>query len=142
TAEGHAEVIQGSSSLKADSLRYERESQRLFARGHVVFNDKGSVMLGETLQYDLKAESGTVTNALGYNAPWIFTGTEWLKSEDYYIGHGASFTSCDLVDPHYHFRSKSVHMVPNEHFWAWSNLAYADDLPVFYSPFIYRSLAK
>src|SRR5262249_40960825 len=63
------------------------------------------------------------------------------KDQDYYIGRNASFTSCDLVDPHYHLRSSRVHMVPNEHFWAWNNVAYADTLPVFYSPFIYKSLA-
>jgi lipopolysaccharide export system protein LptA len=142
TADGHTIVIQGSSTLKADSMRYERSTGRLFARGHVYLNDKGAILIGESMQYDMKAESGTVTNALGYSSPWLFSGTEWQKVQDYYIGRNASFTSCDLVDPHYHLKSSRVHMVPNEYFWAWNNLAYADTVPVFYSPFMFRSLGK
>ena len=46
TAEGHSIVVQGSSTLKADHLRYERESQRLFARGHV-FQQRARARLGE-----------------------------------------------------------------------------------------------
>jgi hypothetical protein len=142
TAEGHVVVVQTSSTLKADFMQYDRQSQRLFARGHVVMDDKGQVMLGETMTYDLHQESGTVTNALGYGAPWIFSGTVWQKDQDYYIGRNSAFTSCDLVDPHYHLKSSRVHMVPNRYFWAWNNVAYADTAPVFYSPFMYRSLEK
>jgi len=142
TAEGHAVVIQGTSTLKADHLRYDRADQRLYAQGHVLLDDNGSVLLGDTLNYDLRSESGTVTSALGFQSPWIYSGAAWQKEMDYYIGHQMSFTSCDLADPHYHLRSSSVHLVPDVHFWAWNNIGYLDTLPVFYSPFMYKNLAK
>src|SRR5258708_10248932 len=47
-AEGHAVVIQGTSTLKADWLRYERETQRFLARGHVFLTDQCTVLLRDT----------------------------------------------------------------------------------------------
>jgi hypothetical protein len=142
SAEGHVVVIQGTSTLKADSMRYERANQRLLARGHVIATDKGATLIGESMEYDLLQESGTVVGAMGYQSPWIFSGATWEKQLDYFSGHDVSFTSCDLADPHYHVRSRSVHLVPDNYFWAWNNVAYADTVPVFYSPFLYKSLEK
>jgi hypothetical protein len=142
TADGHVVVIQGTSTLKADHMRYERLDKRLLAQGHVLLDDNGGVMLGDALDYDLAQQKGFMTNALGFQKPWLFTAESWDKHFDYYVGREASFTSCDLVDPHYHIRSSRVHLVPGDHFWAWNNVGYADTLPVFYSPFIYKNLAK
>ena len=141
TATGHAVVVQDSSTLKADTLRYDRVRRRLFAQGHVFLSDKGSMMMGDTLDYDLLAESGTVTNALGVHSPWTFSGAAWQKQQDHLAGRDVSFTSCDLPDPHYRIRSSRIHLLPDRHFWAWNNLAYTDTLPMFYSPFVYKSLA-
>src|SRR4029077_3357789 len=142
TADGHVVVVQGTSTLKADHMRYERVEKRLYAQGHVLLNDNGSVMLGDTLDYDLLQQKGVVTGALGYQQPWLFSGASWEKQMDYYVGRQVSVTSCDLVDPHYHIRSSRVHLVPDEHFLAWNNIGYADTVPVFYSPFIYKNLGK
>ena len=142
TADGHVVVVQGTDTLKADHMRYERVQKRLFAQGHVILNDNGSILLGETMDYDLVKQKGFVSGALGFQQPWIFSAESWEKQLDYYVGRQVSLTSCDLIDPHYHIRSSRVHLVPDEYFWAWNNVGYADTLPVFYSPFIYRNLAK
>ena len=74
TAEGHVVVTQGSATLKADWMRYEQGTQRLFARDHVFLSEQGGAMFGDSLVYDLQAESGhgVVTNgALGYAKPWL-----------------------------------------------------------------------
>jgi hypothetical protein len=142
TAEGHVTVVQGTSTLKADFLRYERTAKRLLAKGHVNLTEDGATLLGDSMEYDLVAEKGTVTSALGYKSPWMFTGDSWEKELDHLVGSQIAFTSCELEQPHYRIRSHRVHLVPNQHFWAWNNVAYADRLPVFYSPFLYRNLAK
>ena len=76
------------------------------------------------------------------NPGWIFRSAAWHKNLDYFVGRDMSFTSCDLAHPHYHVRSHSIHLVPGQYFWAWNNVAYADTVPVFYSPFIYKNLEK
>ena len=38
--------------------------------------------------------------------------------------------------------SSRVHFIPDRIFWAWNNVLYVDQKPVFYSPFLYRNLDK
>src|SRR5262249_15645365 len=90
--------------------------------------------------YDLVAEKGIVLGGKGYGSPWLFQGGSWEKNKDYYVGRHASFTSCELIDPHYHIRSSRVHLIPERQFWAWNNVFYLDNKPIFYSPFVYKSL--
>ncbi|MFA5974958.1 MAG: hypothetical protein WC859_02180 [Elusimicrobiota bacterium] len=142
TAEGHVVVVQTSSTLSADFLRYDRVHQRLQARGHVILREKDSLLAGDVMDYDLMSEKGTTSNAIGYGSPWLFQGANWEKDKDYYAGRQTAFTSCELIDPHYHLRSSRVHLVPDRLFWAWNNIAYADQVPVMYSPFVYKYLDK
>jgi hypothetical protein len=140
TARGHVVIVQSSSTLNADLVRYDRVHRRLIARGRVVLHEKEGMMLGDQMDYDLAAEKGVVLGGKGYASSWYFQGASWEKHEDYYIGRNASFTSCDLIDPHYHIRSARVHVIPDKLFWAWSNVFYIDTHPVFYSPFLYHNL--
>jgi lipopolysaccharide export system protein LptA len=142
TAEGNVHIVQSSSSLTADYIQLDRATQRLLAKGHVILREKGSILSGDLLDYDLRAEKGTMHNGKGFTSPWFFQGTSWERERDYYIGRNAAFTSCDLADPHFHMRSVRVHVVPDRLFWAWGNKVYADKLPVFYSPFLYKDLSK
>src|SRR5437879_46342 len=142
TAEGHVVVVQTSSTLHADLVRYDRLHKRLVARGKVSLHEKNEILLGDQLDYDLEMEKGTVLGGKGYGSPWFFQGASWEKNQDYYIARNASFTSCDLIDPHYHIRSSRVHLVPDRFFWAWNNIFYVDTHPFFYSPFIYKNLAQ
>src|SRR5260370_36048069 len=92
------------------------------------------------MEYDLDLEKGVVLGGKAYGSPWLFQGASWEKNKDYYIGRNASFTSCDLIDPHYHIKSSRVHLIPDKLFWAWNNVFYVDQMPVMYSPFMYKHL--
>ncbi len=140
TAQGHVVVVQSSSTLNADLVRYDRVHKQMIARGKVVLREKGNIFLGEQLDYDLEQEKGLILGAKAYGSPWLFQGASWEKNKDYYIGRHASFTSCDLIDPHYHIRSSRVHLIPDRLFWAWNNVFYVDKHPIFYTPFLYKAL--
>jgi lipopolysaccharide export system protein LptA len=142
TAQGHVVIVQSSSTLTADLVRYDRLHKHLIARGNVVLRENGGVMLGDQMDYDLDLQKGIVLGGKGTSSSWFFQGTSWEKNEDYYIGRNASFTSCDLIDPHYHIRSSRVHLIPDRLFWAWNNVFYSDDHAVFYTPFMYKYLDK
>jgi hypothetical protein len=94
------------------------------------------------MDYDLVQEKGIMLGGKGTSSTWFFQGSSWEKNEDYYIGRNASFTSCDLIDPHYHIRTSRVHLIPDRLFWSWNNVFYIDNKPVFYSPFMYKYLDK
>src|SRR5258706_621609 len=140
TAEGHVVVVQSSSTLNADVVRYDKLHKHLIGRGNVILREKGGIMLGDQMDYDLEQERGIVLGGKGYGSPWLFQGASWEKNKDYYVGRNASFTSCDLIDPHYHIRSSLIHLIPDRLFWAWNNVFYLDTHPIFYSPFLYKAL--
>jgi lipopolysaccharide export system protein LptA len=142
TARGHVVIVQSSSTLNADVVRYDRRHRRLLARGRVILRENNNVMLGDQMDYDLVQEKGIVLGGKGTSSSWFFQGASWEKNEDYYIGRNASFTSCDLIDPHYHIRTSRVHLIPDRLFWSWNNVFYVDDKPVFYTPFMYKYLDK
>jgi lipopolysaccharide export system protein LptA len=141
-AEGHVTVIQGSATLTADQLDYYREQNEITARGNAILKEKGSMLIGDEIQYSLKDEKGYAIGGKGYQTGWRFQGESWDKKQGYLFGRNASFTSCDLLDPHYHLQSSRVHLVPDQYFWSWNNIGYVDTIPVFYSPFMYKSLGK
>ncbi len=141
-AEGHVVVLQGSSTLHADHLRYDRQNKRLFARGSVLLRDQGAMLVGDIMNYDLELQKGDVQGGKGFGSPWYFQGAQWEKNLDYMLGRQTSFTTCDLIDPHYHIRASRVHLIPDKIFWAWNNTFYTDDMPMFYSPFMYKYLGN
>ena len=140
TARGHVVIVQSSSTLNADVVRYDRLHRRLIARGNVILRESEGVMIGDQLDYDLEKEKGVVLGGKGYSSSWFFQGGSWDKNKDYYIARNASFTSCDLIDPHYHIKSSRVHLIPDQLFWSWNNVFYVDNLPVMYTPFMYKYL--
>ena len=139
-AEGHVVVIQGSSTLKADYLHFDRLNRRLLGRGNVIVRENNGLLTGEHLDYDLATETANLDDPKAYAAPWFFQGGTWEKRNDYYVGRDGSFTSCELPDVHYFFRAKRIHYVPNERFWAWSTWMHVDGLPVLYMPFVQKPL--
>ncbi len=139
TAEGHVVVVQGSSTLHADLVLYDRINKRMNARGNVVIRDKGGLLMGDIMDYDMAKESIAVDGGRGFGSPWYFQGANWEKRLDYLVGKRMSFTTCDLIDPHYHIRASRVKLIPDKIFWAWNNVFYDDTYPVFYTPFLYKS---
>ncbi|MDE2490318.1 MAG: LPS-assembly protein LptD [Elusimicrobia bacterium] len=53
---------------------------------------------------------------------------------------GADFTSCDRVPPDYHFHASEVRVVPGKRMTARNALFYLGPVPLFYTPFLYKSL--
>jgi hypothetical protein len=139
TAVGNVTVVQGSSTLQADRVLYNKTHKRLHGEGNVILRDKGSFLMGEVLDYDLVLEKAFLEGGKGFGSPWYFQGSAWEKAQDYFRGRDASFTTCMLPDAHYHVRSSRVHLIPDRMFWAWNNVFYVDNAPAFYTPFLYKS---
>ncbi|MGB7542345.1 MAG: LPS-assembly protein LptD, partial [Burkholderiales bacterium] len=58
TAEGNAEVRKGSTSIKADMLKYYNENEDVDARGNVRIDRAGDVLTGPALRYRMKDSTG------------------------------------------------------------------------------------
>ncbi|MGH7562849.1 MAG: LPS-assembly protein LptD, partial [Gemmatimonadota bacterium] len=132
---GEASVSQGPSALAGDSLYYNRETGIVATFGASVLTEGDSKTEGVDLQYDLDRRSGRLGTGTTFYAPWILDGTDMQKIGDRtYVVDEGHFTTCDLPDPHYTFRSDEIKLRQEDVIVAAPVVLYFSDIPVFYLP--------
>ena len=107
------------------------------------------VALGR-LDYDLRRREGLATGVATqaeHGETWFVHGDQvGFRSERGGTGRaafyalGGSFTSCELKEPHYHFRADRVKVVPGKRLVARSAVLHVGGVPVLWLPFIFQDL--
>lgn len=142
--EGHAFVKESSWTVRADQLTLYLEQKRADAFGNLQMEDGTSLAFGEAGDFDFEKKKGTLEDATAGFAPWRVHGEHARMDPDHWVSFtGADFTSCNLdVDPHYHFHSSSLHVLPHQWMYALNTIFYLRRVPVFYVPFFWKSLRR
>lgn len=140
---GDATVSRGPSALAADSLYFDRTSDVVATFGASILTEAGSKTEGIDLQYDLERRSGRLGTGTTVYAPWILEGTGMQKIGDrtYVVGEG-HFTTCDLPEPHYTFRSDEIKLRQNDVIVAAPVVLRFSDIPVFYLPWYVEPVTR
>ncbi len=132
---GDASVSRGPSALAADSLYFDRTTDVVATFGASVLTEGGSKTEGVDLQYDLERRSGRLGTGTTFYSPWILDGTDMQKIGDRtYVVDKGHFTTCDLPEPHYTFRSDEIKLRQEDVIVAAPVILYFSDIPVFYLP--------
>ena len=150
-----AAIERDQSVLVSDTVVYVDSTQRLFARGDtIVLRDptQGSDVISRgRLEYDIAARSGVITDfrtSVTEGEQWyVGGGTSRVVLADsargretaFYV-HGGRITSCDLVEPHYHFKAQQIKVVAKNIMVARPAVLYVADVPVMWLPFIFQDL--
>jgi LPS-assembly protein len=98
SATGNVVVTKGQTTLSADTISVNRDTNTLNARGDVELKDPLGQIEAEALQMEMENETGVITNGtvtLPRNQ-YVLTGKELRKSygQTYHVEDGA-FTTCD-----------------------------------------------
>jgi LPS-assembly protein len=98
SATGNVVVTKGQTTLSADTISVNRDTNTLKARGHVDLKDSLGQVEAEALEIEMENETGAITNGtvtLPRNQ-YILTGKMLKKSygQTYHIENGA-FTTCE-----------------------------------------------
>ena len=140
---GEASVRRGPSALAADSLYFNRETDVVATFGASVLTEGDSKTEGVDLQYDLERRSGRLGTGTTTYAPWILDGTDMEKIGDRtYVVDEGHFTTCDLPDPHYTFRSDEIKLRQEDVIVASPVVLYFSDIPVFYLPWYVEPVTR
>ncbi len=133
---GDAELKYQDSSLGADEITYDMEKESLTASGETYLKDKSGEIYGQKMEYSLKEEKGIISDARTQHEEWYFTGEKISKigDEDLY-GKDSRFTTCDLEEPHYHFRCRKLKLKIGDKVIARPIIFYVRDIPFFIFPF-------
>ena len=106
-------------------------------KGLPVLSDHGDIMYGFKLLYNFKSEKGRIIRGrTDYDSGYYFGESMKKVGEDViYISHGR-FTSCDRKDdPHFHFSSRRIKVIPKDRVIAKPVILYFGNVPVAIIPF-------
>ena len=93
-------------ALRAPEVLFDVEKQVLEARGNPQLEDRGDTLRGKALSYDLESRRGTVFGArTRYQSGWYSGDRIRRLGDDVLDVGGARYSTCNLDDPHYAFRS-------------------------------------
>jgi Tat protein translocase TatC len=132
--------------LEADSIRYHEASCQLNAVGEPHLFDKGTVLVGDAMDYDTCVRRGTVRDALtNFNQGGV---TWYMRSRGTSVDSGstrvyaksANFTSDPQPVPDYHFAAGQVKWINKRTMIARPAVLYVRDVPIMWLPFIFQDI--
>jgi LPS-assembly protein len=144
--------------LTADEIDYNEESGDAEARGHVRYErfSDGQIILCDKAEYNLNDEKGKFYQISGtspakiearpgllttHNA-FYFQGEHAEREKDRYLLYSGYFTDCQLPKPWWIVRSPKFDVIPEDRAIARNAIFYLKGIPIFYTPFFYKSLKK
>ena len=93
-------------TLRAPEVLFDVREQVLEARGNPQLEDRGDTLRGRALAYDLDTRRGIVYGArTRYQSGWYSGDRIRRLGDDVLDVRGASYSTCNLLEPHYAFRS-------------------------------------
>ncbi len=155
---GHAEVEGSDSTLSADELDYDSDTGDVEARGNVIFHqyERDEEVHADRADYNVDDETGKFYNVRGWsrtridarpgvltsNNPLYFQG-EWAERlQEKYILHHGMVTNCKLPNPWWTLRGPTFDIIPNDRAIAHKSVFRLKGVPLFYTPYFYKSLER
>lgn len=147
-ARGAVEFIYRDIRVRADQLQFDVSKNILQAEGNVVFSDQDQELRSESLTYNLDKEEGSFgKTSMAYTGPAMkgkiyVKGQELTSNPKSVIMKEASFTTCDLPNPHYHLEARQVKIYPNDRIEARNVSYWEGKWRLFVWPFLIISIKE
>lgn len=132
------------STMTAKGQDFWIDNARRTARSDKPFfiEDGFSAVYGQYGSVDFNKRTGLLHDAVTGSGDWRIRSRRAQLGTDRLVRYwGAEFTSCDQVPPDYRFRASSIKVVPKKYLFARNTIFYLGKVPVFYTPFFYKSLS-
>lgn len=141
--EGDAEVESVDFTLQARTIRFDSRDDYLDARGEPVLIDQGDKLYGELMEYAIDEKVGLVHEGATRYGDGFYTGDRLKKkSDDRIHAFACGYTTCDLDDPHFHFRVDRMTIKTKDKIVGAPVRFYLGDIPLFYLPFLFNDLKR
>jgi LPS-assembly protein len=128
--------------LTADRGQFNERSGDLLVEGSVTLQRDTQIWRGERLLYNLY--SRTLQSADFRTGRWpVFAAGQGLHldlTNQIYTATNAYITSDDIAEPGFRIRARRLKIAPGRYFEVRHAVLYAGDIPVFYFPYLRRSL--
>jgi LPS-assembly protein len=152
-------VIEGTVMiLKADEIDLDEDTHIATARGHVYFQhfERNEIIVCAQAEYNTETETGKFYEVRGYtktkidarpgmltsDSPFYFEGKWAERIHEKYILHDGMITGCLLPNPWWTLRGPKFDIIPEDRALAYKAVYRIRKVPLFYTPFFYKSLKK
>jgi LPS-assembly protein len=155
---GKVRIELHNSTLTADSVDYDQNTNMFNAQGHVYYRnyDQNEVIYCDRAEYNTDTEHGLFYDLQGYaktkvvarpgvlitQAPFYFQGAWAEKTEGKYILHDGFITDCKVPNPWWTLHADLFDIIPENRAIAHKAVYHLKGLPVFYFPYFNKSLKK
>ncbi len=130
-------------TLRADEIWLGTEDRNARTAGSLDLEGGRIKVKGERGEFDFDSRSGFLENPITEHGDWNLKARRLDVSPNGTLDYrGAYFTGCGFDHAHYYFRSSRVHVVPKKYLLATNTVFYIGKIPIFYTPFLYKSLKK
>ncbi|MDW8353939.1 MAG: LPS assembly protein LptD [Bryobacterales bacterium] len=156
--QGAVEIETNEMRLTADEVEYNQETKEARASGHVHFRHfaRGEELWADRAELNLAEETGRFYRVRGVTPPRVeprpgllvtsnpfyFEGAWAEKKKNRYILHDGFVTNCELPRPWWKLSAPVFDIIPNERAIVRRSTFRLKGVPLFYSPFFYKSLAS
>ena len=138
-AQGNVIVTKKGKKLSADYVRFDQKTMMAFAKGHVMMTAGADVLLGDEMEMDLGAETGTIYNGTIFfkESHYYIRGDKIQKTgKDSYTAHKASITTCDGDRPAWKITGRNLKVTIEGYGYTSHAALWAKNIPILYSPFL------
>ncbi|MBI3895181.1 MAG: LPS-assembly protein LptD [Acidobacteria bacterium] len=156
---GNVEITYRDMQLTADRVDYDETTGELTAGGHIVFSRpaENQEMQAGRAEYNLWTGTGSFFDVQGSfgaqirggssllttTAPFFFTAERVDRvGENTYRVQNGKITVCSLPNPTWTFVAPTAIVRPGESLRIYNSQFHLLNVPIFYSPFVYRSLRR
>jgi LPS-assembly protein len=156
--QGKAKIETDTMLLEADQIDFDQDTHDLRAEGNVHYHNfqRNEQLWAERVVYNTESETGTFYKVRGEasaridtrpgrltsNEPFFFQG-EWAERlEDRYILHNGFITNCKMPNPWWKLTGPKFDIIPGERAKAYHSIFWVRVIPLFFTPYFYKSLEK
>ncbi len=127
--------------LKTNFVKYDVEKNIIQISSNVVLEDTfGNVIYLSSLTYNINSDSIIAEDLYSFFSPYYSYSESCDLTKEKYFLKNAKLTHCDLPQPHYYLKSKSVVVYPQKKVVLYSPMMYINKIPVLYLPYYEISL--
>ncbi|MCJ7830490.1 MAG: LPS-assembly protein LptD, partial [Desulfobacterales bacterium] len=139
TAQGHVTIKKAGKQLSADLVRLDQRTMQAFATGHVILSAGQDVLVGSSMEIDLKAETGTVYDATVFlrESHFYIRGAQIQKTgQRSYAGERVSVSTCDGPSPDWQITGRNLEITLEGYGVVRHAALWAKRVPLLYTPFL------
>lgn len=141
-ARGNVEIYYQETSLTADEVEFNRQTQIAYAVGDVVLTTETGEISGEKIVFDFKTMTGEFNDAYFMSHPYYGFARKVKRVDDeHIILEDGYITTSDYDKPEYRIASKKIDVYPGDKLIAKNVTIRAGDVPVLYSPWYRHNIS-